>query len=197
MPLTAGRDRPALEIVRFEVPVRLRGALLDGHLPARRAIRKVAPPGAAWSRLVELGGSRWIEVVAWEQRSTFDRALELSQDDPTARGWFDLAEPGFTITIAGLERLPSPPPPRQGRLEVAPDLDQPQPRGGEIWSVLAETDGPILVDPAGWVGDRGGTIRLSVTPGSASPATSEWAEEAESGEIVDSIDAPQEEAPAR
>ncbi len=158
-----GAGRPAaIEIVRFEVPPERRDALIDGHLDARRAIRAVAPPGAEWSRLLQLDQRRWIEVVGWASRSTFDRAEERSADDPVASAWFDLAEPGWTIVIAELDELPRQPPPAEGELEV-------EAGGGQGWSVVG-----LAEDEVCRVGAPAGGRRLEV------------------GVIVDAIDAAEE-----
>lgn len=194
------RNWPALEIVRFEVPPERRRDLVDGHLPARRAIRAVSPPGALWSRLAQLGQRRWVEAVAWERRSTFDRALELSQNEPTAREWFDLAEPGWTIELARLEAAPMPAPPREGRLELSwrvPGRRQAPPVAA--WRVLGETDGRMLVDPTGWVEARRSVVRLTVTDADGRETVVGSSAEGEKsrvgGQIIDSIDADDEQVP--
>lgn len=164
-----------------------RKALLAGHLGARRAIRAVSPPGAAWSRLAELGEDMWAEVVAWEQRATFDRALERSPDDPTARGWFELAEPGWTIVIGELPSLPPDPPPREGALAlewgVDPDADGADPP----WSMTARTDGRTLVEPGGWVEGEPVAVRVTVNP--RAPARGP-------GRIADAVDDAEESSPS-
>jgi hypothetical protein len=195
-----GRDWPALEIVRFEVVAERRRALVDGHLPARRAIRGVSPPGALWSRLAHLGRQRWVEVVAWERRSTFDRALELSQDEPTAREWFELAEPGWTIEVARLVVAPLPPPPRHGHLEISSHgLFWRRVSASGAWTIRGEGDGRKLVDPDGWFETTRRDVSLTVTAGGASetgirsPLRSK--ESREGGQIIDAIDAREEQVP--
>jgi len=200
-PPAARGEWPALEIVRFEVRPTRRRALLDGHLPARRAIHSVSPPGALWSRLTHIGGAWWVEVVAWERRTTFDRALELSQGEPVAREWFDLAEPGWTIDLARLESVP-PAPPRHGHLEIA--WDSPAVResqAGRPWTVLGETDGRRLVDPSGWEEAARRSVRLTVTGGVGSRTDvrllSDGGRSREGGQIIDSVDGHEEYVPTR
>jgi hypothetical protein len=190
-----------LEIVRFQVIPERRRALIDGHLPARRAIRGVAPPGALWARLAHLGQRGWIEVVAWERRSTFDQALELSQSESTARDWFDLAEPGWTIELARLETPPLAPPPRRGHLEVSWHASgRPPALAGATWIVLGETDGRTLVDPTGWVETRRSVVSLTVVDGGREAGVQpslDGEEDREGGQIIDSIDAQEEQLPDR
>jgi hypothetical protein len=156
-----------VEIVRFEVPPERAEELIGGHLDARRAIRALAPPGTLWSRLARLDRRRWVEVVAWPQRSVFDRALELSPGDPTAGAWFALAEPGFTIVIGEAGEPPDSPPPREGELELVwsrvPEGNAAEAANGAAWSLLAETDGRTLQDDhASWAEGEPATVRISV-----------------------------------
>jgi hypothetical protein len=159
-----------IEIVRFEVPPERAEELIGGHLDARRAIRTLSPPGTHWSRLARLDERRWVEVVAWPQRSVFDRALELSPDDPTAGAWFALAEPGFTIVIGEAGEPPDSPPPRKGELELVwstpPATKAPEAANGAVWSLLAETDGRTLHDDhESWTDGAPASVRISVQAG--------------------------------
>jgi len=185
-----------IEIVHFEVPPERRAALLAGHLEARRSIRALSPPGALWSRLAQLGGRRWVEVVGWGSRSTFERALELAPDDPTAGAWFALAEPGFTIVIGEVAQAPGSAPPRDGELELVWSTEPgypPAAMDGSSWSVVAYTDGRTLVDPSGWTDGEPQVVRLSVhgrvEAGGESPAAGTMRE---AGPIADAIDAAEE-----
>jgi hypothetical protein len=124
-----------------------------GHTAARRAIRAVSPPGTLWSRLTRIGDSGWIEFCAWERRETFDRALERSADDPVARPWFELAEPGYTISLGDARSRPQPPP-REGELELAwwrneagAGSDQAAAQG---WELRAEVGSSVWTD-SGWI----------------------------------------------
>jgi hypothetical protein len=103
-------------------------------------------------------------VVAWETRSVFDRALELSEDDPTARAWFDLAEPGWTIVIGEIAAKQPIPPPREGVLELVwrDRADAYEAEDGSAWSMVARTDGRALVDPSGWVEEEPAVVRITV-----------------------------------
>ena len=162
----------AIEIVRFEVEPERRRELLAGHLGARRAIHALAPPGALWSRLTRVGERGWIEIVAWERRELFDRALELSAADPVARPWFDLASPGYMILLGETHDAP-PPPPREGALELEWALSAAAPAGGDAepgWSLQVEIGTRAWVDASGWVERAPMAVRISeAREGSSAP----------------------------
>jgi len=161
-----------IEIVRFEVAPERRQELLAGHLGARRAIHALSPPGALWSRLTRVGERGWIEIVAWERRELFDRALELSAEDPVARPWFDLASPGYMILLGETEDAP-PLPPREGALELEWALEDAAPAEGDAepgWSLRVEIGTRAWVDASGWVERAPMTARMSEAPeGSSAP----------------------------
>jgi len=142
-----------IEIVRFEVTPERQAELVAGHTGARRAIHALSPPGALWSRLTRVGERGWIEIVAWERRELFDRALERSADDPVARPWFDLASPGYMILLGETHDAP-PPPPREGALELEWTRDSAAAGEGEAvpgWSLRVEIGARAWVDASGWV----------------------------------------------
>jgi hypothetical protein len=164
-----------IEIVRFDVPPERHAELLAGHDDARRAIAAVSPPGALWSRLARIGTRGWIEIVAWAQRATFDRALELSPGDPVAGPWFELADPGYTIMLGEAASGSAGPPPRQGELELTwgpgelglHPPDDASPPGA--WSSLIEVESRAWVDPSGWADGEPSTLRL-IAAGGPAPA---------------------------
>jgi hypothetical protein len=199
-----GRAASAIvEIVRFEVEPERREELVAGHLDARRAIRAVSPPGALWSRLAQLDERRWVEVVAWGSRSVFEQAVERSQDDPTARGWFDLSEPGYTIAIGELAGDPGSPP-REGELELVwgagTGKGTAEHMTADTWRALAEIDGRTFVDPSGWVESEPTVVRLAVRrrvdPQAESSDLPEGEPSGDAGRIVDAIDAAEEQDPS-
>lgn len=159
-----------IELVRFDVAPERRAELIDGHAEARRAIHAVAPPGAIWSRLLRLGKRGWLEVVAWPERAVFDTALERAPSDPTARAWFGLADPAWSISMGEVADPPEAPPPREGELELT------WLRGGQRemaaahrledgWSALIEVEGRAWIYPSGWSEREPSLLVLAVPPG--------------------------------
>jgi hypothetical protein len=194
---------PTIEIVCFEVPPERREALVAGHLDARRAIRAVSPPGDLWSRLAQLDERRWVEVVAWGSRAVFERALERSQDDPTARAWFDLSELGYTIAIGELAADTAGSPPRDGELELVWGVGAGEAAvermAAGAWTALAQIDGRTFVDPSGWVEGEPTVVRLvarrRVDPQPESPDLLGREYVRDVGGIVHAIDAADEQDP--
>lgn len=178
----------AIEIVRFEVAGERHAELISGHADARRAIRAVAPPGALWSRLLRCGERGWLEIVAWESRQVFERALELAPSDPTAGAWFSLADPGWTILTGELLAASAGAPPREGELELSWSDDGGQ--GSAAWSARIEIDDRAWLDPSGWVAHPPEMLTLSEVAGDATGESEPGRREL--GRIAHAIDAPDE-----
>ncbi|HSI81620.1 MAG TPA: hypothetical protein VK919_13315 [Solirubrobacterales bacterium] len=192
-----------IELVRFEVAPQRQEDLVAGHLDARRAIRDAAPPGALWSRLLQHGERAWIEIVGWESRGAFIRALEAAPSDPTAGAWFTLADPGWTILTGEIAATKGKAPPREGELELlwedgsAGGVTRP----GASWSARIEIDDRAWIDPTGWVTRRPMVLMLtasragagrtggdSTSPASAATAKAPVRELARIAHAVDSVD---------
>jgi hypothetical protein len=154
-----------VEIVRFEVSPERRDALIGGHLDARRAIRAVSSPGDLWSRLAQLDSRRWVEVVAWQSRGLFEQALERAPKEETARRWFELAEPGWSILTGVSSTDLVGPPPTEGELELVWSQEAELPAAASSskhgWSIDVRLDLRAWVDPSGWTEKERGTLRVN------------------------------------
>ena len=154
-----------VEIVRFEVPPKRREALIGGHLDARRAIRVVSSPGDLWSRLAQLDSRRWVEVVAWDSRRLFEQALKRAPKDETARRWFELAEPGWSILTGVSATDLAGPPPTEGELELVWCQEAELPAAASSsehgWSIDVRLDLRAWVDPSGWTKVERGTVQVN------------------------------------
>ena len=170
-----------IEVVRFSVPPERADALISGHPAARLAIDSVSP-GWIWSRLARFDERSWIEVVAWSDRDSFDRALKLSVREPDAAEWFDLADPGWTIVLGEVMQASGPIPPTEGSLSLIT-----APRGdgsalvaaadeGAPWSMLIDLDGSLWREDA-WRRAAPGLLRLTVPDPADQPPPS-WTESA-------------------
>jgi hypothetical protein len=166
-----------IEIVRFEVSPERRAALIRGHLHARRAIRAVSPPGDLWSRLAQLDERRWLEVVAWDSRPLFERALERAPNNETARTWFDLADAGWSILTGVSPTDPPSPPPPEGELELvwSPEGEVPAAASASKpeWSIDVQLDLQAWVDPSGWIEKEPAALRVNARRQTSDRAPSE------------------------
>jgi len=173
-----------IEIVRFGVPPERADELIAGHERARLAIDSVSP-GWIWSRLARFDERSWIEIVAWSERAAFDRALELSIDEPDAADWFGLADPGWTIRLGEPVEAPSSDPPAGGSLLLATaPLGEDSalvaaPDDGDAWSMLIALDERAWSEAeADWAAVSPGLLRLTAPDGSGSQPPPCWTETA-------------------
>jgi hypothetical protein len=169
-----------IEIVRFDVPPERVDALISGHERARLAIDSLSP-GWIWSRLARFDERSWVEIVAWRERSAFERALELSVNEPDAADWFDLAAPGWTIVLGEPVEDPVPVPPQEGDVELIEARTGEDaalvaiPDEGVHWSMLVELDGGVWSGES-WTRAAPGMLRMTVpAPDRGSPPPS-WTE---------------------
>jgi hypothetical protein len=169
-----------IEIVRFDVPPDKADALVSGHERARLAIDALSP-GWIWSRLARFHECSWVEIVAWRERAAFERALELSVNEPAAADWFDLAVPGWTIVLGEPVEHAGPVPPQQGTVEligarIGEDAALVATADEDVqWSMLIELDGRVWTGES-WVRDPPGMLRMTVpAPDRGSPPPS-WTE---------------------
>jgi hypothetical protein len=141
-----------VEVVRFDVPPERAEALVAGHEAARLAIDSVAP-GWIWARLARFDRRSWVELVAWRERASFERALELSVDQPDAAEWFELADPGWSIVLGQPREDERRPPPAEGTLELVAAsagenaAEDAVPNASSAWSMLLELEDGV------WSGD--------------------------------------------
>ena len=145
-----------IEIVRFTVPPERAGELVAGHDAARRAIDDVGP-GWIWSRLARFDERSWVEVVAWDERDAFLRALERSAQQPIATAWFGLADPGWTLRIGARTGGDADRPPSAGRLELGATSD----REGR-WCATVELEGRTWTDDDAWRPSPPASVRITV-----------------------------------
>lgn len=182
-----------IEIVRFEVPPERAEELIAGHERARLAIDSVSP-GWIWSRLGRFDERSWIEIVAWRERVAFDRALELSVNEPDAADWFGLADPGWTITLGEPVEAPASGPPGEGTLALttAPRGEGSAlvatPEEGAAWSMLIALDERVWSEAEGdWRPASSSMLRITVPDGSRPQPPPCWTE---SAGIVHTYDPP-------
>ena len=173
-----------IEIVRFDVPPERADELIAGHERARLAIDSVSS-GWIWSRLGRFDERGWVEIVAWRDRVAFDRALELSVDEPDAADWFGLASPGWTIRLGEPVEAPSSDPPAEGTLRLAAASPGEHsalvaaPEEGGAWSMLIGLDERAWYEAgADWRPESPGLLRLTVSDGSGLRPPPCWTESA-------------------
>jgi hypothetical protein len=169
-----------IEIVRFDVPEGRADELVAGHERARLAIDSLSP-GWIWSRLARFSEVSWIEIVAWRDRAGFERALELSVNEPAAADWFDLADPGWTIVLGEPVEELGPTPPELGTIELitagagedsalvaAPDA-------GSHWSLLVDLEGREWAGDS-WRPTAPGMLRMTVPAPERESGPPSWTE---------------------
>lgn len=173
---------PTIEVVRFDVQPERAGVLVSGHDAARLAIDALSP-GWIWSRLARFDERSWVEIVAWNGRAAFDRALELSANDPVASAWFELADPGWTIVLGEpvADSVPIPPPAGSLELiEAGAGEDSAlvaTPDDGSAWTMLVEVEGAVWQHD-GWRRSSPGMLRVTVPAPERGPAAPSWTEAA-------------------